>query len=140
MSGRTGGDEGAQPDEARIINVFFDVDHTLVFIDQSTNSLRPGAHDAMQRIKEAGHGVYVWSAGGAEYVKRVVEVHGLVAWVDGCFDKDPRVQPRPDFIIDDDWYLVQKYGGHLVSQYKAVNDDDRELMAAIERLEELGHL
>ena len=42
------------------------------------------------------------------------------------FDKDPRVQPYPDFIIDDDWYLVEKYGGHLVSQYKIVNDEDAE--------------
>jgi hypothetical protein len=88
----------------------------------------------MRRLKEAGHAVYVWSAGGSHYVERVVEMHGLAAWVDGCFDKDPRVLPAPDFIIDDDWYLVEKYGGHLVSQYKAVNPDDAELLAAIERL------
>ena len=116
------------------MNIFFDVDHTLVFIDSSTTVLRPGAHDAMRRLKEAGHDVYVWSAGGALYVERVVEMHGLAEWVSGCFDKDPRVQPSPDFIIDDDWYLVEKYGGHLVSQYKAVNLDDVELLAAIERL------
>lgn len=122
------------------LNVFFDVDHTLVFIDQSANSLRPYAHESMQRLKAAGHGVFVWSAGGAEYVRRTVERHGLVEWVDGCFDKDPRVQPRPDFIIDDDWYLVEKYGGHLVSQYKAINENDRELLAALDRLAELGHL
>jgi hypothetical protein len=119
----------------RQLNIFFDVDHTLVFIDQHTNALRPRAHDAMRLLKDAGHNVYVWSAGGKEYVERTVRMHDLVAWVDGCFDKDPKVQPRPDFIIDDDWYLVQKYGGHLVSQYKAVNDDDRELLEAIERVE-----
>lgn len=118
--------------ERRPLNIFFDVDHTLVFVDQHTNALRPRAHEAMRTLKEAGHGVYVWSAGGQHYVERVVQVHGLAEWVDGCFDKDPRVQPRPDFIIDDDWYLVEKYGGHLVSQYKAVDENDRELLDAIE--------
>ena len=109
-------------------------------IDASTNSLRPGAHAAMERLKLAGHGVYVWSAGGQAYVERIVAMHELHPWVDGCFDKDPKVQPRPDFIIDDDWYLVEKYGGHCVSQYKAINPDDREFEDALNRLVELGHL
>jgi hypothetical protein len=122
------------------INVFFDVDHTLVFVNQHVNALRPGAFEVMARLKEAGHGVYVWSAGGAEYSQRTVNMHGLASLVDACFDKDPRVQPYPDFIIDDDWYLVQKYGGHLVSQYKAVNGADRELHDALEVLAERGHL
>jgi len=123
-----------------VVNVYFDVDHTLVYPSQHENALRPGAHDAMQRLKDAGHGVFVWSAGGAEYVRRVVELHGLGHLVDGCHDKDPRVEPFPDFIIDDDWYLVQKYGGHLVSQYKAVDESDVELADALLRLAELGHL
>jgi hypothetical protein len=126
--------------EAPAINVFFDVDHTLVYVNSHSNTLRPGAHDVMEQLKAAGHGVYVWSAGGAEYSRRTVELHGLGHLVDGCFDKDPRVQPFPDFIIDDDWYLVEKYGGHLVSQYKRVDDSDRELHDALARLMELGHL
>ncbi|OAI39911.1 hypothetical protein AYO38_06720 [bacterium SCGC AG-212-C10] len=116
----------------RALNIFFDVDHTLVFVDQHTNALRPQAHEAMRILKDAGHAVFVWSAGGKEYVERTVHNHGLIEWVDGCFDKDPRVKPYPDFVIDDDWYLVQKYGGHCVSQYKAVNDADRELLDALE--------
>ncbi|MGI8926265.1 MAG: HAD family hydrolase [Tepidiformaceae bacterium] len=122
------------------MNVFFDVDHTLVFVNQDANVLRPGAQDAMQRLKAAGHAVYVWSAGGEAYVNRVVDLHGLREWVDGCFDKDPRVQPRPDIIIDDDWYLVQKYGGYLVTQYKAVNDADREFAEILLKLGELGQM
>ncbi|HKS91853.1 MAG TPA: hypothetical protein VJQ83_07985 [Tepidiformaceae bacterium] len=122
------------------MNIYFDVDHTLVFIDQYTNALRPGAREAMQRLKDAGHGVYVWSASGKPHVERICEMHGLSPWVDGMFDKDPRVQPFPDFIIDDDWYLVQKYGGHLVSQYKAVNLEDQEFADAIQTLVSLGHL
>ncbi|MEO9256262.1 MAG: HAD family hydrolase [Tepidiformaceae bacterium] len=122
------------------MNVFFDVDHTLVFIDQNTNALRPGACEAMMRLKNGGHGVYVWSASGLAHVERVVKLHGLGEWVDGMFDKDPRVQPYPDWIIDDDWYLVEKYGGHCVSQYKAVNLEDREFEEALEKLVGLGLL
>ena len=120
--------------------MFFDVDHTLVFIDQHTNALRPGAGEAMKRLKDGGHGVYVWSASGLEHVQRVVAMHGLSEWVDGMFDKDPKVQPYPDWIIDDDWYLVEKYGGHCVSQYKAVNLEDREFEEALEKLVALGQL
>jgi len=126
--------------EPNRLNVFFDVDHTLVYPTQHFNALRPGAHEVMLRLREAGHGVYVWSAGGEEYVRRTVEMHGLAHLVDGCFDKDPRVQPRPDFIIDDDWYLVEKYGGHCVSQYKEIDDEDSELHDVLLRLAELGHL
>ena len=122
------------------MNIFFDVDHTLVYIDQHTNALRPGAQDAMRKLKAAGHGVFVWSASGLAHVERVVHMHGLSEWVDGMFDKDPRVQPYPDWIIDDDWCLVEKYGGHCVSQYKAVDDSDSELITALESLAKLGHL
>jgi hypothetical protein len=127
-------------DETIKLNVFFDVDHTLVYPTQHFNALRPGAHEAMLKIREAGHGVYVWSAGGGEYSQRIVEMHGLAELVDGCFDKDPRVQPKPDFIIDDDWYLVEKYGGHCVSQYKSVDETDTAFQEVIVRLAELGHL
>jgi hypothetical protein len=118
------------------VNIFFDVDHTLCFAQE----LRPGTHEAMRRIKEAGHTIYVWSAGGADYSRRVVDRHELYHWVEACFDKDPRVEPRPDIIIDDDWYLVEKYGGYLVSQYKANDPDDREFADIVERLAEAGHL
>jgi len=50
------------------------------------------------------------------------------------------VQPRPDVVIDDDWYLVEKYGGYLVSQYKAVDDTDREIPDIVANLEGLGYL
>lgn len=135
---------GASPKRLELpagpLNVFFDVDHTLVYVDEETNALRPGAHSAMERLKSAGHDVFVWSAGGKAYVERIVDMHRLRTWVDGCFDKDPRVEPSPHFIIDDDWYLVEKYSGFLVSQYKAVNPGDRELLDIILHLDELGHV
>ncbi len=126
--------------ERQLLNVFFDVDHTLVYTTQAMSALRPGAREAMARLKDAGHRVFVWSAGGQLYSERTVERHGLSEWVDGCFDKDPRVDPPPDIIIDDDWYLVEKYGGYVVSQYKEVDESDRELLEIVEKLAELGHL
>ncbi len=94
----------------------------------------------MECFKAAGHRVFVWSAGGATYVEKVVATHGLSVFVDGCFDKDPRVEPRPDFIVDDDWYLVEKYGGCLVSQYRALDPGDRGLYAVLDHFVRLGHL
>ena len=43
-------------------------------------------------------------------------------------------------IIDDDWYLVEKYGGYCVSQYKEVNESDRELLEIVDKLAERGDL
>lgn len=120
------------------MNIFFDVDQTLVHISHEANVLRPRAREVMQQLKAAGHRVYVWSASGLAHVERVVHLHRLGEWVDGMFDKDPRVAPKPDFIIDDDWYLVQKYGGYCVTQYREPDPEDRELEAALLRLAELG--
>jgi FMN phosphatase YigB (HAD superfamily) len=125
---------------AEQLNIFFDVDHTLVHVTQHLNSLRPGTKEVMKRMKDAGHTIFVWSAGGEEYSKRTVEKHNLGGWVEDCFDKHPKVDPKPDIIIDDDWYLVEKYGGYVVSQYKEVDESDRELLEIIEKLALLGHL
>ena len=48
--------------------------------------------------------------------------------------------PTPDLIIDDDWYLVEKYGGYCVSQYKKVDESDRELLEIVEKIAERGDL
>lgn len=122
------------------LNVYFDVDHTLVHADQHKNHLRPGAHHALERLFVSGHSIYIWSAGGQAYCEKTVELHGLGEWVSGCFDKHPKVDPTPHFIIDDDWYLVEKYGGFLVSQYKAHDPADTEFLDILEALQELGAL
>jgi len=96
--------------------------------------LRPGAHISMQKLSEQGNEVHVWSAGGKTYCQRIVEQHGLSNWVIDCHDKNPKVQPQPDVIIDDDQYLVEKYGGFTVSQYKKINEKDRELLEITEQI------
>ncbi|SVD99851.1 uncharacterized protein METZ01_LOCUS452705, partial [marine metagenome] len=116
------------------VNIFFDVDHTLLLNTKDYSALRPGAHISMQTLSELGNEVHVWSAGGKNYCQRIVEQHGLSNWVTDCHDKSPKVQPKPDVIIDDDHYLVEKYGGYTVSQYKKIDENDRELLEITEQL------
>ena len=116
------------------MNIFFDVDHTLLLNTKDYSVLRPGAHISMQKLSELGNEVHVWSAGGKTYCERIVEQHGLTNWVTDCHDKSPKVQPQPDVIIDDDQYLVEKYGGFTVSQYKKINEKDRELLEITEQI------
>ena len=123
----------------RQMNIFFDVDHTLLLNTKDYSVLRPGAHISMQKLSELGNEVHVWSAGGKTYCERIVEQHGLTNWVTDCHDKSPKVQPQPDVIIDDDHYLVEKYGGYTVSQYKKIDENDRELLEITEQIIEGEH-
>ncbi|GIW16862.1 MAG: hypothetical protein KatS3mg064_0019 [Tepidiforma sp.] len=123
------------------VNIFFDVDQTLVHIDQHTNALRPGAREAMQRLKAAGHRVYVWSAAGLAHVERVVHLHGLSEWVDGMFDKDPPGRAAAGF--HHRRRLVPR--GEVRGPLRARSTGrwtrrTGRLEAALQRLAELGHL
>jgi hypothetical protein len=109
------------------LKIFFDVDNTILCTTDLTQSLRPGVVEALQRIKNDGHRVYIWSAGGKSYCERIVKEYGLSPWVDGCFDKDVDCPVSPDCVIDDDPHLVEKYKGWLVSPYREINSEDREL-------------
>ena len=48
--------------EQRRLNVFFDVDYTLIMAD---GRLRNHTEEVFVRLKEAGHGLYVWSGVGS---------------------------------------------------------------------------
>ncbi len=41
------------------MNIFFDMDYTLLAVD---GSLRPKVREVLQRLKDDGHQLYVWSA------------------------------------------------------------------------------
>ncbi len=122
------------------LHIFVDVDHTIVVATPEGPALRPHVHHALARLRAAGHALHLWSAGGAAYCATVAERYGLHPYLEGCHDKDPRVVPRPDFIVDDDAYLVSKYGGYAVAPYRAVDPDDRAFLDLLAALEELGHL
>ena len=62
------------------MNIFFDMDYTLLAVD---GSLRPRAREVMQRLKDEGHSLYVWSGNGIRW--REVRKHGLESLVSDCF-------------------------------------------------------
>ncbi|MDA1240805.1 MAG: HAD hydrolase family protein, partial [Chloroflexi bacterium] len=49
------------PGQGRSLNVFFDVDNTLIMWN---GSLRNHAEHVFKSLKEAGHTIYVWSGVG----------------------------------------------------------------------------
>lgn len=116
----------------------FDVDGTLV--DSLTgSSLRPGAEALLRRLREQGHRVLLWSAGGADYARRRAEEQGLAALFDGFHakvDRDTHGRYLPDFldgalaaVFVDDRPEDMPVGAAVVavSPYLAANPHDRAL-------------
>ena len=98
------------------MNIFFDVDQTILGMD---NSLRPGVREAMAALTEMGHQVYVWSGMGIR--RATVQRHGLENLVSGLYQKplydylerleELGVPIMPDFVTDDDPQVVSAFGG-----------------------------
>jgi len=87
------------------LNVFFDVDGTLITWD---NKIRPQVREVFQQIKDDGHDIYIWSGVGIR--QEVVDRHELQGFLSGLYRKplyDYRARLHeftpivPDFIIDD---------------------------------------
>lgn len=116
------------------LKIFFDVDLTLIYVDAVQDCLRPGVRATFEGLNAMGHHVYVWSAGGEDYSRRIVHKHGLADLVVDCFDKDVTVPLKPDMVIDDDWHIVKKYGGHTVSAYRELDDNDGEMARVLEAI------
>ncbi|MFN3973895.1 MAG: hypothetical protein ACK4K2_01265 [Dehalococcoidia bacterium] len=119
------------------MKVFFDVDLTLLFADGSRWALRPGAEEVFRLLKGQGCDIYVWTATGRSHAERVVHTFGLAPWVTDCLDKDSDCPIRPDMVVDDDEFLVQKYSGVWVKPYRQVDPDDRELYRVVEAVERI---
>ena len=116
------------------MKIFFDVDLTLIYVDAVEDRLRPGVRETFEGLIAIGHQVYVWSAGGEDYSRRIVHKHGLADLVVDCFDKDVTVPIKPDMVVDDDWHIVKKYGGHTVTPYRERNDSDSEMARVLEAI------
>ena len=90
----------------RKLNIFFDVDYTLVMWD---GSLRNHTRHVFERIRELGHDIYIWSGVGIR--RWDMKRHDLDHFVEGYFVKplwdykkrlpDFNVTVMPDFVIDD---------------------------------------
>jgi hypothetical protein len=122
------------------VNIFFDVDETILSYD---GSLRPFVLEIFQQLVADGHLVYVWSgARTALGVRDVVDQYGLTPFVTDCFRK-PLVNPRevwlqmgmpvlPDFVVDDYPGIVEAFGGVLIRPYPvAAPDDDMKRVYAV---------
>lgn len=72
-------------------NVFVDVDLTLV---DANGKLLAGAREGLNRLKEEGCHLFLWSTCGAEYCRKVAALHGLTELFEGFTAK-------PDIVVDD---------------------------------------
>jgi len=72
-------------------NVFVDVDLTLV---DANGKLLEGAREGLQRLKDEGCHLFLWSTVGVEYARSVAVRHQLTDLFEGYAAK-------PDIIIDD---------------------------------------
>ena len=129
------------------MNVFFDVDQTILGMD---NSLRPGTRETMTALGELGHQIYLWSGMGIR--RETAKRHGLESLISGLYQKplydyterleELSVPFPPDFVVDDDPQIVSAFGGLWVPPYYKQGDDEgamaRVLAATIE-FAELGN-
>ena len=126
----------------RKLNVFFDVDDTLIV----GNGLRNHAREVFERLAEAGHSIYVWSGVGIR--KRQMVYHGLDQFVKGYYVKplwDYKnrlavldIPVMPDFVVDDHYELVKGFDGFGYTIPYPCGDDDRSLMEALAAIEALA--
>ncbi len=72
-------------------NIFVDVDLTPV---DANKNLLAGAAEALTKLKEKGCHLFLWSTNGADYARKVAQIHGLSTMFEGFAAK-------PDIIIDD---------------------------------------
>ncbi|MBV9899166.1 MAG: HAD hydrolase family protein [Chloroflexi bacterium] len=114
------------------MNIFFDVDETILGYD---GSLRPLVKQTFESLVQEGHRIYIWSGvRTAETVRsEVVEPYGLTAYVTACYQKPrwdhrellPRlgVDVEPDFCVDDYPEIVEVFGGILIKPYQRERPD-----------------
>ena len=72
-------------------NIFIDVDLTLV---DAKCQLLDGAREALQRLRDEGCHLFLWSSVGVDYARKVAGLHKLTDLFEGYASK-------PDIIIDD---------------------------------------
>jgi len=72
-------------------NIFVDVDLTLV---DANGKLLDGAREALQKLRDSGCHLFLWSTCGSEYCRKVAALHKLTDFFEGFTAK-------PDIVIDD---------------------------------------
>jgi len=72
-------------------NVFVDVDLTLI---DANGKLLAGAPEALNKLKDKGCHLFLWSTNGGDYARKVAGLYKLTDLFEGF-------SPKPDIIIDD---------------------------------------
>ena len=114
------------------MNIYFDVDYTLIAMD---GSLRPGAMEVFEGLIAEGHSIYIWSGVGMRTDD--IERLGLSGFVSNIFVKPITeyelglerfsVSPRPDFVIDDHREIVEAFGGVHIEPYYFRSAEDGQM-------------
>ncbi len=121
----------------RRLNVFFDVDNTIITWDVK---LRPGVREVFGALREEGHTVYLWSGMGPRW--EVVRRFSLQEHIADCFwkpltDHHNRLRELgipvwPDFVIDDHREVVDAFAGVQVPEPVLPLERDREMWRVLE--------
>jgi len=129
--------EAANTPGVRSLNVFFDVDNTLIMWN---GSLRNHADHVFRSLKEAGHTIYVWSGVGIR--RWEMRKHNLDGYVTDYFIKPIEDHHRklailgvplvPDYVIDDHKGVVDAFGGYHIPDM--AKPDDEELLRVLEEI------
>lgn len=107
------------------MNVFFDVDGTIVHWIGDEAFLRKGVRQAFSTIRDDGHKIYLWSGVGKRW--EIVDRFALYPWIAGCYHK-PKFNPalrlaefgvdiNPDFVIDDYPEIVADFEGVVIRTF-----------------------
>ncbi|MCX6021716.1 MAG: hypothetical protein NTZ05_08290 [Chloroflexi bacterium] len=122
------------------MNIFFDVDYTIIGYD---GSLRPHVIEVMEQLKADGHTIYLWSGVGLRH--EVVNQHKMHHLITECYVKPTwdyvnglkrhNVPLTPDFVIDDHNGVVKAFGGFWVSRWEGYppgpDDEMKQVYEAI---------
>ena len=122
----------------------FDVDGTLIGSIRS-DRLRPGAAELLETLSQNGTTVVVWSAGGADYARRMLAQFDLERHFCAYYDKNLRgsdgrylidhlaPEHRPGTLVDDYPHEVPEVGRVIgVRQFLGGNPADTGLAQALE--------
>lgn len=127
----------------------FDVDGTLIGSIRS-DVLRPGAVDLLTALGRAGARCVLWSAGGADYARRMAARHGIEDHFVAFYEKDVRdadgkyvvdhfeLEHLPQVLVDDSTIdLREDICAIAVPQFIGGNPADTGLIDVLRSLGEI---
>ncbi len=126
----------------RRLNLFFDVDNTLILWN---GKLRNHVREVFDAIREDGHHIYIWSGVGIrrwdmnrhqlhEYVRDY-----FVKPLDNYYERayrDFKVNVPIHFAVDDHRGVVDAFGGYFINDSPKL--DDREMLDVLAAIREFA--